>query len=191
MKLVINNVSDAESPLEYSPWALVSFDRRDANHIVNFNPGGVGIRQKMRGATAFLLDYFEHGLCAWSLRGEGTQCRWDTTGCAGIILGDYKELKHLSHEDRRQDARDMVHRYTDWCNGSVYEYALVTEHVCSQCTHRHLNWGDAEWSGTWYDTDDMLSFIRSDLKHSEHKLTGISGDAAWLADHHELAGVEA
>jgi hypothetical protein len=188
MRLVINNVGDAESPLEYSPWVLVSFNSRHGNYDKDFDPRGAGIRQKVKGATAFLLDYFEHGQCIWSLRGEGVQDRWDTSRGAGVILGNYKELKHLSHDERRQDARAMMRRYTDWCNGNIYEYVFVPEHTCSQCSHTKLDWGDTDWSGTWYDTDDMFAHIQTEMKREEYKVDKISGGAAWLADHHKLEG---
>ena len=190
LELIIQKDPDAESPLEYSPWTLISFNSKHVNYDKDFNLKDAGIRQKVKVETAFWLDYFEHGHSSWSLRGEGMQCRWDTTRCAGIILGDYEELKHRTHEEREQDARDMVRRYTDWCNGNIYEYVFVAKHVCSQCNHTKLDWNCTDWNGTWYDTDDMFVHIQTEMKREKYEVNKISGGAAWLADHHALEGIK-
>lgn len=198
MRLVINNDSDAESPLECSPWTLVSFNKKHfsyGDHVEYVDPragaGGSpraqsGIREKISASTAFWLDYFEHGQCAWSFLGEGTQCRWDTSRCAGIILGDYLDLKNLSHGERRQDAKDMLDLYTSWCNGNVYEYSLVPELGCSHCNHIRLDWDDATWHSGWFDADEMFEDICTEVTNSGEKVTGISGDAASLVAHSHI-----
>jgi|TARA_R110000824_G_scaffold304281_3_gene492087 hypothetical protein len=214
MRLVINNDNEAESPLEHTPWTLISFNNKHTNsedwgeyaHYISKYDGPIaknGVRQKIAASTAFWLSYFEHGQCAWSLYGEGTQCRWDTTRHAGIILGDYKGLKRLAQCERASSARDALETYTNWSNGNVYEYAFLPGNDCPHCGRGNNVIGDREsgwtygpdsewgiWHGGWYDTDDMFAHIRWELKGSEHKLTGISGDASWLADHHELEKVK-
>jgi len=97
-RITIYRDSDAECPSEWESWRLVSFSHR---HIGYENPAGyckgldafgcpiptsIGLARKLETGTAFWLSYYEHGLCRWSLMGEGPQCRWDSTRIAGILL---------------------------------------------------------------------------------------------------------
>ena len=54
MELIIQNVSDAESPLEYSPWTLISFNSKHANYDKDFDLKAagivVGIQQRVPGS---------------------------------------------------------------------------------------------------------------------------------------------
>jgi len=208
MQLIINHEESPESPLEYSPWTLTSFNNRHVNYkdwgefarYIAKHGGPVpknGIRQKLDASTAFWLSYYEHGQSTWSLYGEGTQCRWDTTSYAGIIVGDYKQLKSLDHVQRASSARRALKAYTSWCNGEVYEYTFLPGGECPHCGrgnsvgNRESGWTygpDSEWgnwSGNWYDTDDMFNSIQEDVEHHyETPVMRVSGTAAQLAEYH-------
>ena len=118
-------------------WKIISFLSR---HINSEDPwkyatvtdcgyitaSDIGIRRKLECQTAFWLDYYEHGLCEWSLRGEGPQCRWDTSHVAGILIytGNSKDLP----KDKRVGcARSYLEKYSNWCNGEVYGYYLEND----------------------------------------------------------------
>lgn len=125
--LTIDNDSDTENPFEYGEWEFVSFSRR---HSAYKNPEdfqNIGIRRKLQAATAFVLDYFEHGNCVWSLAGSGPQCQWDQSRNAGLLIwrGKPNDLADTP-EKRREAAACMLETYTEWCNGECYWYNLET-----------------------------------------------------------------
>jgi hypothetical protein len=203
-QLVINNQDDAPNPLERTPWAATSFNMRHSNYkdwgkfarYIAKHGGPVpknGIRQKLDASTAFWLNYYEHGQSAWSLYGEGTQCRWDTTSYGGIIMGDYKQLKSLDHAQRASSAREALKEYTSWCNGEVYEFSFLPGDKCPHCGQGNNVIGDPNgewtygsdtelgtWSTEWYDTDSMFDAIQS----AEVSVLRVSGTAAQLAEYH-------
>lgn len=45
-----------------------------------------------------LLDVFEHSGTWWSIHGEGTQCRWDTTGGGGVWVPDKVCREYIKYE---------------------------------------------------------------------------------------------
>ena len=78
---------------------------------------------------AIEIDKFEHGAacCYYSLRGEGTQCRWDTSRGWAIWMPDkclLDELKGLKGKKRRDKcvvyARQACELHNQWANGEVY-----------------------------------------------------------------------
>lgn len=177
MRLIIERDTHTESPLEGSLWNLVSF--RDGAE-----PRDIG------DDIAFWLDYFEHGDCRWSLEGEGSQCQWDNSARAGLLIGDKAGLDYLKipPEDRVNSARNMLNMYSSWLNGYVYEYSLVEP--TPPCGHCGSTPSAAEFAGTWsdgwIDCEEMFKDIRSELAHSKEKVTEITGTAAWLAPYHEM-----
>lgn len=211
MQLIINHEENPESPLEYSPWDISSFNNRHNDYkdwgefaqYIAKHGGPVpknGIRQKLDASTAFWLSYYEHGQSVWSLHGEGTQChsgfRWDTTSYAGIIMGDYKQLKSLDHTQRAASAREVLKAYTSWCNGEVYEYTFLPGNDCPHCGQGNNVIGDREsgwtygpdsewgtWQGNWYDTDSMFDSIREDVESAETPVMRVSGTAAQMAEY--------
>lgn len=118
---------DAESPNEWGIWRLSSFNFRHRNFI---HPEGlitregegatIGICRKLEVGTAFVLSYYEHGGCVWSLMGEGPQCRFDGARVAGYL--EYLEPKYLprGYAAREALARDFLETYNRWANGQVY-----------------------------------------------------------------------
>lgn len=138
LSITIDYDSDVECPTEWGcEWSLYSFCRKHGNfkqpysfitwdnerNVVGSN---IGMRRKLNVGTAFLLSYFEHGQCVWSLKGEGPQCQWDTAQVAGILIWEHpvKELGPKTYTGRVKDARIFLDTYTKWCNGDCYYYCI-------------------------------------------------------------------
>jgi len=86
----------------------------------------------------FLIDYFEHGLCRYSLAHEGPNCPWDTArGCFLYIVPE-------DAPDPERYARHTMDTYTDWCNGNVFGSAV--------CVYRRLDDGSFEEDEAGRDT---------------------------------------
>lgn len=186
--LTIEHDQDTENPMEYSDWQFISFNR---NHIGYENPydyissvnqygepqpADIGIRRKLACGTAFLVSCYEHSGCSYSLRGEGMQCRWDTTDIAGILIYTGK-LKYLPRDKREEYARSVLSVYTDWANGNCYWYSLEVG----------SNDIDGEWEsesedscGGFIGVDHVLGEIRDSLAsiEGEYELT-VKGDCSW------------
>ena len=127
MKLTIDYDQGCECPTEYGAWDMHSFSSRHCNfkNPDELFPANIGLRRKLKCGTAFILSYFEHGYCMWSLSGEGPQCRWDTAQFAGILI--YKDpVKYLPKgwHKRAEMARSFLEEYTKWCNGEIYCYSI-------------------------------------------------------------------
>lgn len=170
VRLTVAPDQDAENPLEYDGWRVVSFSRRHQNfgspekYFGETEDGEryplIGLRSKLRAGTAFLLSYYEHGSCVWSLRGEGPRCRWDSVDVAGVLLweGDIRNLGPRDYSGREKDARTVLEAYTDWCNGMAMWYSI----------------GDAEGDksfagcGGIFGTDSLAELLVEDL--SAHAL---------------------
>jgi hypothetical protein len=130
--LTIGYDADAERPESgYDGWKPISFGRRHTNfeHPDAYRLDkreNAGLRRKLDVGLAFWLSYYEHGLCRWSLRGEGPQCPWDAVNMAGILIwsGKPSDIGAKSYAERAQDARLFLEEYTDWCNGECYWFRL-------------------------------------------------------------------
>ena len=112
---------------------VVSFNRRHVNYahpedigVYGRNEYGEpiigcpGLRRKLDTGAAFLLSYFEHGSCVWSLAGEGPSCRWDTAALAGVLYLPERLWRGKTFSEREDISRSLLKTYTAWCNGEVY-----------------------------------------------------------------------
>ena len=88
----------------------------------------------MRDGRAFQLDYYEHGLCRWSLRGEGPQSQWDTSRGAGLLVLD----ESIPADRREKVARGLLEDFNNWSNGEVFYYVIERGTGCASC-------GYAKW----------------------------------------------
>src|SRR5262245_26265560 len=130
--LTIGHDPDVDRPGSgYDGWKPVSFGRRHTNfeHPVNYDLSrreNFGLRRKLQAGLAFWLSYYEHGLCNWSLRGEGPRCRWDSVDVAGILIwtGKPSDLGAKTCHARAREARHFLGEYTDWCNGHCYWFSV-------------------------------------------------------------------
>lgn len=120
--------SDTENPFELSDWEFVSFNTRHSSFKHPENYKNIGIQTKIKAGTAFVLDYFEHGTCIWSLSGNGPQCEWDQSRHAGLLIwkGKPKDLGNTVAM-RREAAKKMLEVYTEWCNGQCFWYNAETK----------------------------------------------------------------
>ncbi|WP_169979811.1 hypothetical protein [Tautonia rosea] len=138
--------SDAECPSEWEGWRLVSFSHRHRSYEAPERyckgldeagyplPAHIGLSRMLDTGTAFWLSYYEHGLCRWSLMGEGPYCRWDSTRVAGILLWERPPPELPSgYQPREADARRFLDIYTDWANGQVYGYDIEILTSCASC----------------------------------------------------------
>lgn len=149
LKLIVKFWHDdmAESPNDYDGWKAYSFSTRHSNHADPDDVGfeydddkeclipGKDLQAKLDSGLAFLLSYFEHGQCQWSLAGEGPQCRWDSVTFAGILVWEEEEsaLGPKTKKDREKDARAFISNYTAWCNGYVYGFTIDVVRPCGSC----------------------------------------------------------
>jgi len=121
---------DAPNPMDNDgSWKLYSFSTRHVNfkHPDEFR--GIGFTRKLQVGTAFLLSYYEHGNCVWSLRNEGPQCQWDSVRTAGILVWEESpsNMGAKTLEERAKDARAFLKDYTAYCNGECYGYTITDE----------------------------------------------------------------
>lgn len=85
---------------------------------------------------AVVLDCYEHGGVAWSIHGEGRQCRFDTAKGVGLWIPDseYRKEIHEAAAAAMEDPQDrfiaacrvFLEEYNARVNGEVY--GLVIEH---------------------------------------------------------------
>lgn len=140
---IIPDVGPHENPLDWSDWEMHSFSRRHSNFRspdkfglipVSASKAGtsrIGLRRKLDTGTAFVLSYYEHGLCSWFLQGHGepgTECRWDGALVAGIMIWNGKAKDcGKNFEERQKHAISVTQTYTDWCNGDVYGFKIFDD----------------------------------------------------------------
>jgi hypothetical protein len=147
------------------------------------------LREKLKSGHAFVLSYFEHSGCVWSLQGQGPECRWDSVHTAGIMIYDEAECGPMGAEtleDRAKDAAGFLETYTCWCNGEVYGYQIEDVSHCKECGHEIVK-EDPDgscWGFYGNDIEYMASEVRAALG-GDTDVT-IAGDADWLADHHDF-----
>jgi hypothetical protein len=154
--VTIDHDPDVENPLEYDSWKVHSFCSRHSNyeHPSELGLGlylgsdglppveNIGLKRKLEVGTAFILSYYEHGQGCWSLKGEGPQCRFDSTQIAGLLVWEGKpkdcgwasELEpdgssrrskfEKTIEARAKNARSTLEVYNEWCNGHCYQYSI-------------------------------------------------------------------
>lgn len=127
-----------ECPMEWDgQWTLISFNRNSIHYQFpelfikvkgsEVSPANIGLVSKFRAGLAYFLDYYEHGLCKYSLHNEGMQCRWDTSNFAGILIWKNKpgDMGAKTQEERAKDARGFLETYNNWMNGCVYGYQIM------------------------------------------------------------------
>lgn len=173
--LTIGYDRDVERPDSmYDGWRLISFCCRHDNfehpaaYCLN-NRENIGLRRKLQVGLAFHLSYFEHGLCKWSLCGEGPQCRWDTVAIAGLLIwiGKPTDIGAKTYKDRAADARNFLEEYTDWCNGNCYWFTLQ---AAGQPRHS---------CGGFIGMDQLTEAINEALEEGDTVI--VKGEAADLA----------
>lgn len=191
MKIVtLRYDSDLEDPCNEDGWKVYSFSHRHRSYRnpADFFPNGkagIGLRRKLAVGTAFILSYFEHGGCVWSLRGTGPRCQWDSVDVAGVLVweGKVADLGPKTYEDRAKDASAFLRVYTAWCNGEGYSYSVdnVKQLPCG-----HTETESVDSCGGFYGTD--LDFMAEQVREAVggDKQVQIRGEAKDLADFHDF-----
>ncbi len=129
-----------ESPCDQDGWKIYTFARNKFRTDVDpdayvagydgrtgqVTPATKSLARKLSLGLAFWLSYFEHGEGCWSLQGEGSTDRWDSTYLAGVLIWERKAcgLGPKDKKGRADDARTFLDLYTDWCNGHVYDWSV-------------------------------------------------------------------
>lgn len=179
---IVNDI-DAECPShEEDNWTVIPFlnDKVDYQHPSEVVPDpdedpeeAAEFRRKLDTGLAFFLDCYQHSGTAWSLRGEGMQCGWDTSRCSGLIVWECDEnnLGPKTKEDRAKDARAFLTEYNAWANGHVYRFHLEGDEV-------------SENYGGWVNEDAMMEEIAGHIEDGD--TVRIRGEAAWLLDYHPI-----
>jgi hypothetical protein len=190
--LRIDHDPDVESPCENDgSWKLYSFNSRHINYrdyrsfiLDERGELKIGIRRKLEVGTAFFVSCYEHSGIAYSLNGEGTQCRWDTTAVAGILVWEHspKDMGAKNYADRQQDARNFLEEYNHWVNGQCYCYSIEKIAKCYACNHEH---GEIVAScGGYIGYDFLKKMLMSE--HPELFVPDVelevTGDAAWIME---------
>lgn len=185
LTLQIDTDLDVEMPDSgYDGWKLVSFaNYEDPDKYVKafdrrtreITPANIGLARKLRVNLAFFLSYYEHGLGAWSLIGEGIQDQWDTAYLAGLLIWSGKpgDIGAKTVEDRAADARDFLGSYNAWANGETYLFRLSDE-----------NGGEIESIGGFIGDEALSEAIGESLQSGDN--VKVEGDAVWLKHHLRL-----
>lgn len=193
--LKIEHDESPENPLVNDSWEWINFDgrlinSREARDLLTVNKDGevtaveVGLRRKLACGTAFLIECYEHGGRAYSLRGEATyRCQWDTTDVAALLvwLGKPTDIGK-DFAARKENARLTVETYGAWANGEVYGYSLESADGTID---------DSCWGFYGNDIEYMLWEVRASLPAgtTEDEIE-VEGDSAWLLQYHPLFPVE-
>ncbi len=157
-----------DSPCEEDGWKLHSFARNkfitdvDPDEYVKSYDRKTGevkaangqLTRKLGNGLAFWLSYYEHGDGAFSIKGTGPQCRFDTAQLAGILVWEWKtkELGPKTVEEREADARKFLERYNEWANGYVHDWE-----VREPGSEEPVDDGSGH---AWIGSDEMLKEIR-------------------------------
>lgn len=177
---------DTPGPLDDDDWwTIVSFNDRHGysgdpyKYIDSVNahreiiPATIGLRRKLNSNTAFWLSCYIHSGTAWSMRGEGMRCQFDTTDIAGILLFNGK-VKYLpkDHKEREKSARSWLEDFNEWLDGSCYYFSLET-----------VEGEDIHACGGYYGTNAEKAIAEEINEHLEigDKLV-VEGDAKWLVE---------
>lgn len=156
--------SDCSDPQDDDGFGHIYEARRNGPTLAMFNQTmGIdeyGQRFRAPDPFAVMLDYYEHGLCSYSIAGEGMQCRFDTVkGNVVWVPSTYlrKELLAMTagaQEQAREWAKQAAEQYTDWRNGSCYGVVVATYDAEGSLQHEDACWG---FIGDDYAYDSLKS----------------------------------
>lgn len=140
--VVIHHDWNADNPLEWDAWRMVSFNSKDTN----FGNGEELTEQLVFASGRFFwLSHYEHGQRMWFLKGDpappGVEFQWDGVKMAGYLV--WEDEDNIP-EDLEAKARDILKTYTAYIRGEVFSY----EH-------------DGDWIGNLYGTEA----VEEDIKH--------------------------
>ncbi len=180
LKIEVEYDHDIDCPCEDGDgrWQVYSFNSRHSRfkHPNEFD--NAKIKRKLKAGLAFMLSYYEHGLCRWSLQGEGSTCPWDSVGTAGIMVWEEpaRNLGAKTYEERAKDARRAIEEYTEWCNGECY-YLSIKKDDSDEESHFSSHYG----------MDSVIDSIKCELKaYPDDIEIEITGECADFVPTHEF-----
>ncbi|HXK39409.1 MAG TPA: hypothetical protein VJ837_01060, partial [Candidatus Paceibacterota bacterium] len=96
---------------------------------------------KPREEVAFILNYYEHGLCRWYVAPNASpvDMQWDGVYGAGALILAIEESERAwwdekTDEEKRKSAEIFAAEYTAWSNGECYGYTIKRkESECPTC----------------------------------------------------------
>jgi hypothetical protein len=162
---------DAENPTECGLYEIYSFSTRHSNYE---HPDDIeDVDALVESGRAFLLSYYEHGNCVWSLQGQGPQCRFDSVNVAGIIILKDDYLEDLEGEELYKVVSSLLEEYTAYCNGNTYGYSISSddldmyEESCGgYIIHNEQSRKDMAESIAWNLPADVATVLN--LTHSDY-----------------------
>jgi hypothetical protein len=193
LRITIKHDSDVSAPWKDCDgmWRVISNDSRDGElYEEKESFFTLGFRRKLRVGLAFPLSKYEHGGVEWSLAGEGTNCRWDTTRNAGFLVWDHKpgDMGAKSYEDRKEDAKRFLEIFNDWVNGNCYGYKVERVGQCSCCGSKVVEeeldscWG---FIGADHVFEQLRDVMASPSLREEYEYE-FAGDGADLAAYYKV-----
>lgn len=181
MKIIeIYNEEFPPDPCDDGEWEVKSFNRRHAHRVdpdsFRDDDGNLSaeMRTKLEKGEAFVLDYYEHGNCQWSLSGTGPQCEWDTSRVAGFLIASHVKDLPASLKERRELAASFLERYTAWCNGAIYSAEI-----------KNAYGEKIESFYAFSDSKDLFAEFGPYVAPGEKVV--FVGNAKWLADYDKIS----
>jgi hypothetical protein len=95
--------------------------------LLGYNPD-TREKEKEDNPLAIRIDKYEHGNIYYSIKGEGYQCRWDTSHTWAVwypdkcALEEIKRFKTKKEQRKRaiELARNACQLFNNWANGNIY-----------------------------------------------------------------------
>ena len=190
--LEINFMDAPEHPQMFLSWELYSFSNRHSNYSspekyahrlsrVNSPVSKASWLKKLNANTGFWLDCYQHSGIIWSMHGEGMQCRFDTAPWGGVLVGNYSDLKKMTHSEREESARKALDIYNSYFNGAVFEFNLRIKGL-SDADNTDNDLITEGWFDDYYDGNDLIRDVVDQLKIHNLDLEQITGSASYIFD---------
>ena len=109
---------------------------------------------------AVMLDVYDHSGRMWSISGEGTQCRWDTSRGAGMWIPD-DELRGVLEERAKVACWAYVRETPIRLKGKDNKYQLI-EVSWNEAGPVHADLGGIEFSDDWHALYQKAKQIAAD-----------------------------
>ena len=186
-RLTIGYDSHADSPEEFTPFKVLSFNRRHNAFIGDKDPEDYDVLS--------VLSYSEHGSHIWSL-GYGRD-DFDYVAYAGIIVWNDNNSDELTKEwwanftieEQREMLETFIVNYTEWSNGECYYIDLDRLKTCDMGYDHEA--GPIEYLvGGYVGHEQLMDGIRDVLPSDANEdNTVITGDAEDAFEWHRLPRV--
>lgn len=129
-----------------------------------------------KSSLFFLVDKYEHGSVHYSVSGSKNypDQRWDVAhGCGVYIPSEYiqeeykKAKKKMTVAEAKEkfsiDANSTLDSYSDYCNGEVYGYSIVTYDKKGTMLNEEESWGII---GVKYANEEKSSLMKAEFTNS-------------------------